>query len=394
MTQSDVYRGWGIYRPHLTDKQLRNLNLYKYRGEDRSITYRYLLAPMYTRLVEYIPLWVAPNLVTFVGFILPTITHFLLLYHSPTLEGVAPRWMYLFAAFSLFAYMVLDNLDGKQARRTSSSSPLGHLFDHGCDALNVTVSGVVLLASVRLSPPIIPLSLIYGLGHLMFYMAALEEYHTGRMVLRELNGPNEGLLTLCLMQLVTALLGPSLWTLRFGAGPPFNYALYILSFLPIMHSVVGNLCGIVAYHRACRTLSLRTVGALCSHLVPIVALGAIQFSVAVLAPKATQAYIVPLLWQTGLVTYDAVTRIMLATLTHSPFPSVAHMLFPMALAYLAALLSQTAPNFLPLPFETFVIYSCLSLSIVYSVWRTYCITTQITQFLNIRCFSLRPLRSK
>ncbi|RVX06176.1 Choline/ethanolaminephosphotransferase 1 [Vitis vinifera] len=28
-----------------------------------------------------------------------------------------------------------DAVDGKQARRTNSSSPLGELFDHGCDAL-------------------------------------------------------------------------------------------------------------------------------------------------------------------------------------------------------------------------------------------------------------------
>jgi hypothetical protein len=36
----------------------------------------------------------------------------------------------------------LDNLDGKQARRTGSSSPLGLLFDHGCDAFNTTVGAV------------------------------------------------------------------------------------------------------------------------------------------------------------------------------------------------------------------------------------------------------------
>jgi ethanolaminephosphotransferase len=37
----------------------------------------------------------------------------------------------------------IDNLDGKQARRTKSSSPLGLLFDHGCDALNCTVATLV-----------------------------------------------------------------------------------------------------------------------------------------------------------------------------------------------------------------------------------------------------------
>lgn len=36
----------------------------------------------------------------------------------------------------LFIYQSLDAIDGKQARRTNSSSPLGELFDHGCDSLS------------------------------------------------------------------------------------------------------------------------------------------------------------------------------------------------------------------------------------------------------------------
>ena len=34
-----------------------------------------------------------------------------------------------------FIYMVFDNTDGKQARRTGSSSPLGMLFDHGLEVV-------------------------------------------------------------------------------------------------------------------------------------------------------------------------------------------------------------------------------------------------------------------
>ncbi len=45
--------------------------------------------------------------------------------------GNAPRWVYYFNGFSVFWYLHLDCLDGKQARRTKSSSPLGQLFDHG-----------------------------------------------------------------------------------------------------------------------------------------------------------------------------------------------------------------------------------------------------------------------
>ena len=37
-------------------------------------------------------------------------------------------------AVLLFLSHTLDGIDGKQARRTGTSSPLGELFDHGCDA--------------------------------------------------------------------------------------------------------------------------------------------------------------------------------------------------------------------------------------------------------------------
>jgi len=36
--------------------------------------------------------------------------------------------------FCFVFYTIMDNSDGKQARRTGASSPVGMLFDHGCDA--------------------------------------------------------------------------------------------------------------------------------------------------------------------------------------------------------------------------------------------------------------------
>jgi phosphatidylglycerophosphate synthase len=42
-----------------------------------------------------------------------------------TLTQDIPRWSFLFSAISIFVYQTLDAIDGKQARRTGSSSPLG-----------------------------------------------------------------------------------------------------------------------------------------------------------------------------------------------------------------------------------------------------------------------------
>jgi phosphatidylglycerophosphate synthase len=52
-------------------------------------------------------------------------------WYCSDLEGKAPEWVYYLCAFNVFMYQTLDAIDGKQARRTGSSSPLGELFDHG-----------------------------------------------------------------------------------------------------------------------------------------------------------------------------------------------------------------------------------------------------------------------
>jgi len=44
--------------------------------------------------------------------------------------------MYFFTALGIFVYQSLDAIDGKQARRTNTASPLGELFDHGCDSVS------------------------------------------------------------------------------------------------------------------------------------------------------------------------------------------------------------------------------------------------------------------
>lgn len=45
-----------------------------------------------------------------------------------------PRWVFLVTAINVFVAYTLDGIDGKQARRTGTSTPLGELFDHGLDS--------------------------------------------------------------------------------------------------------------------------------------------------------------------------------------------------------------------------------------------------------------------
>jgi ethanolaminephosphotransferase len=99
-----------------------------------------ILNPFWTKAVEFLPMWMAPNLVTLIGFgvlVLNTISY---LPFDLTMTKPFNPILYYFSAISIFIYQTLDAIDGKQARRTGTSSPLGQLFDHGCDAWSTVLT--------------------------------------------------------------------------------------------------------------------------------------------------------------------------------------------------------------------------------------------------------------
>lgn len=88
--------------------------------------------------MSWVPLWVAPNLITLVGWLFVIASYINMLFYDYTFRENIPSYCFFFAAFCSLFYSTLDAIDGKQARRTKSSSPLGQLFDHGCDSFSLT----------------------------------------------------------------------------------------------------------------------------------------------------------------------------------------------------------------------------------------------------------------
>ena len=119
----------------LTKQDLEMIAAYKYKPGSYTHVDN-LLTPFWNWAVTLLPLWMAPNLVTFIGLVGTALAAVLLTSFSPRLDGEGvPRWCSGLFALTLFLYQTLDAIDGKQARRTNSSSPLGQLFDHGCDTV-------------------------------------------------------------------------------------------------------------------------------------------------------------------------------------------------------------------------------------------------------------------
>uniref|UniRef100_A0A8C6TU08 Choline/ethanolaminephosphotransferase 1 n=1 Tax=Neogobius melanostomus TaxID=47308 RepID=A0A8C6TU08_9GOBI len=166
--------------PPLSRHQLKRLEEHRYSSAGRS-----LLEPLMQRywewLVACVPSWIAPNLITIIGLATNVFTTLVLVYYCPTATEQAPLWAYLLCAIGLFIYQSLDAIDGKQARRTNSSSPLGELFDHGCDSLSTVF--VVLGTSIAVQLGTNPDWMFFCCfaGMFMFYCAHWQTYVSGTL---------------------------------------------------------------------------------------------------------------------------------------------------------------------------------------------------------------------
>mmetsp|Transcript_10016 Transcript_10016/g.11397 ORF Transcript_10016/g.11397 Transcript_10016/m.11397 type:complete len:320 (+) Transcript_10016:231-1190(+) len=142
-------------------------------------------------------------------------------YYDHTLAEDVPSWTYLGFGIGLFAYQTLDAIDGKQARRTGSSSPLGQLFDHGCDTLSTTLVALALIHTLKLGLSWQSKLLTASLW-LPFYLAQLLEYHVGLVRTHVGNmGVTEGQLGQVAIMIVAALTGDSIFSSTIVSYAPF-----------------------------------------------------------------------------------------------------------------------------------------------------------------------------
>jgi len=205
-----------------------NLLKYKYFGSDNSLLYKYVYSKIAQALVDYIiPTWLAPNVITLIGFAATLLPHIILWVCFPdSFAGSVPAWMCFLAAIGQFLYIIFDNADGKQARKTGTSSPLGLLFDHGCDAVNTFVAGATLLTVVQFGNTLNAM-IAYLIVIAPFYMATWEEYYTDHLTLPIINGPNEGITGVISLFIISGVFGNDIWIQKMFGYQVNEFALFI-----------------------------------------------------------------------------------------------------------------------------------------------------------------------
>ncbi|GAA6061052.1 hypothetical protein JCM10212_000095 [Sporobolomyces blumeae] len=376
----------GIYIPQ---HKVQSLLKYKYSSTDLSLTSKYVLNPFWNKLVLLFPKSMAPNAITLLGLSLIFFNFLTLLYYNPTLScgtkpvpvslggtwdplfkphrtipsstvsnllswvrdrlgappailggtgggtQCPPNWVYFSFAVGLFAYQSLDAIDGKQARRTGTSGPLGELFDHGCDAINTTLGAILTASALNLGLSWWTVASLIA-TNCNFYLSTWEEWHTGTLFLSAFSGPVEGILIVVALFTVTGFKGPEFWDTGIltvlGISPsslPFHVKNLPLNDFFLLFSSVGLVFNIItATHNVYLSLpaSSRTPASLAkplSRLSPWIIHTAAMltwlFAKEAIVLRTTLFLPFAFLW--GISFAHHVQLLILAHLTKSKFPA-------------------------------------------------------------------------
>lgn len=377
---------------------LSALKLYKYAAVDKSVLSYYILNPFWSFATTLFPIWMAPNLITLSGLCFILINVATIEYYIPDLVGPGPTWLYFSLSLGLFLYQTFDNVDGKQARRTGSSSPLGELFDHGIDSLNCTLGGIVMCAALGLGSTVNG-AIVVIISSWPMYFSSWEQYHTGVLYLGFFNGPTEGIIIACVCMALSGIFGPQFWQTSavetFGGwshailGDMTMESVFMVNIFFALFVVHIPFC-IYNVYKARSQKGLPTLSTLLQW-IPIfiftstAALWLISPSSIVLRDN----HLVLFGFSICLVFGRMTTKIILAHLLHQPFPLFTIMLVPLLLgSFLVNAPSLLQKTLVTEAQELQMLWLFLGISVtLYSHWAINVIYS-FTEYLGINCLTI------
>jgi len=365
----------------LSPHQLANLSLHKYASAGTTLLDP-IFQPFWVWTVNKIPMNIAPNLLTIIGLIVNVVTSLLMMFYSPNADVSVPSLVLLLCGIGLFVYQTLDAIDGKQARRTNSSTPLGELFDHGCDAISTIFVGLASCIGLmygRSDPWLVFTLCMVGMS--TFYVAHWRTYVTGKLTFGKVD-VTEGQVSLYTIFLLTAIFGDSIWTITL---PILNLELrYIPCILATAAPIFSVLSNFYAISQGGIGKNRSTVAntSILSPLFPLLVVVLLSIMIAIKsADNLFENNISLYLLSFGFVWAKTTIRLIVAHMTKGEL-----VLFDWCLVGPAMLLFNQYFNFF-LP-EYLVLWICLLVSLYDVLQYSSKVCLEICDHLNIYLFKI------
>ncbi|KAJ2849874.1 hypothetical protein IWW36_002317 [Coemansia brasiliensis] len=387
--------------PYIPQNYLPNLKKYKYQAIDKSLISKYVLAGYWNQLVQIFPLSMAANMVTLLGALHVIVAMGLNQIYAANLNEECPRWVYFAYAACVWIYGSFDAVDGKQARRTGTASPLGELFDHGCDSLVVTLIMLLYASVCQLGETWWTVSLVF-FALTNFYMSTMEEYHTHVLFLGYFSGPVEGILCFTLAALATGIWGPAFWATDLMQLLPASLAAQLpvltlaqavvvgmgVALVPTIYTSMQNIA------RARREQRL-SVAAAFADAVPFT----VSISSVVVwlweSPEILSNHLVLFLGFVGFAFSYIVGRVIVAHVTGAPFPKLNRMHVPIFLGTANALAPRLGmTKIFDGSSEVALIWACLVYTGAQYAHFALEVIDTICTYLDINCLTIKHRKTQ
>ena len=241
-----------LFADYISPQGAIGIKQYKYASTNTSIWYHYVSGPFSAWLVDLLPPYVAPNVLTLIGFVCTLLAYALVWYWCPTFSEEAPSWVWITVAALLFLYRTLDNMDGKQARKLGCGSALGLSLDHGCDAVTSCLIPAIACAFLQLGQTIWTVIFIV-IPPIVAFTLTWEEFYTGVFHLGSINGVDEGGLITDVVFLSGGLVGPKRLHEFFDQMVIPSYNIRMREFWVIALGILGLLTVIPAVTKVIKT---------------------------------------------------------------------------------------------------------------------------------------------
>jgi|Transcript_49229 phosphatidylglycerophosphate synthase len=342
----------------------------------------------WTPLSGHIPSNIAPNTITITGLAIKVLGYATLAWYCTDFKSVAPQWAYIFCAATVFLYQTFDALDGKQARRTGSSSPLGQLFDHGCDSVATVFISMIIVMCLQLG--FTARGVMFIMSCLLpFWLAQWNEYHVHVLhtSILGLYGVTEMQLS-CMGLILANVFKPGIFTtpLKIGSMPSLwcgNETCPIAAndCIVLAHTIIAWLgAGWVMYGVAKVTRSRGTMRLAVSQLMPVVMLAVVGLAWCIFVPNAHPRLV---FFTIGLQFSHMTCKIIVAGMSRTEFKVWQPALLPLPIILVIALLKL-------MPRHDDVLlgaYTALS-TYMFISWVWKCIE-EISRYMGIHTFRIK-----
>jgi phosphatidylglycerophosphate synthase len=176
-----------------SDEQIVSLTQWEYQFDDLEYLGTYL-HPFWNMLLQYVPRWLSPNIITLCGLLVDMILIYVVVnYYTPAIIPII--------IVAMFFVSTLDALDGKQARLLNHNTTFGELLDHGIDIVTMFVNIYVSLRVLGLEHQ--HNTATYILVNNIFFSTHVDAYRTGVVVLPKYFGPNGSMVVVYMLYILS-----------------------------------------------------------------------------------------------------------------------------------------------------------------------------------------------